>query len=450
MRIAIFAGLLATGFIFLSSAGAQTLSDPGLDLTTVLNSSAGLDRPTALSFLGNSPTDFFATEKNTGRVKRFQSGVSTTVLDLPVEREDERGLLGMALHPNFGQVGQPNSDKVYLYYSRSSTGSDSSGGNWLENRLSQFSWNGSSLSNEDVLATFGKANDGRPDGPNHNGGPIKFGPDGMLYGITGDLNRSLAEQNNQSVGGQSSRVGAIYRLTDSGAIPSDNPYRNSSNTSFRRVYAYGVRNSFGIGFDPANGRLWDTENGPTEYDEINHVLRGFNSGWTDIMGPDSRSPGSEGGLYKIASTSRYSDPEFSWKDPVAVTAINFLHGSDLGGAYDNKVLVGDANNGNLYMFTLDSGRSDFVLTGGLSDKVADTDAQRDQLRIGQGFGVTTAIERGPDDKTYVLNYLTGEVYRIDAHPGVLAAAVVPEPSTFGLGLIAFGALIAMRSRRAKP
>src|SRR5689334_10585581 len=278
MRIAIFAGLLAAGFIFSSSTGAQTLSVPGLDLTTVLSASAGLDRPTALSFLGNNPSDFFATEKNTGRVKRFQGGVSTTVLDLPVERESERGLLGMALHPNFGQVGQPNSDKVYLYYSRSDTGSDSNGGNWLENRLSRFTWNGSSLGSEKVLATFGKANDGRADGPNHNGGPIRFGPDGMLYGITGDLNRNLAEQNNQSVGSQSSRVGAIYRLTDSGAIPSDNPYRNSSNTSFRRVYAYGVRNSFGIGFDPANGRLWDTENGPNEYDEINHVLRGFNSG----------------------------------------------------------------------------------------------------------------------------------------------------------------------------
>src|SRR4029078_10682205 len=135
-------------------------------------------------------------------------------------------------------------------------------------------------------------------------------------------------------------------------------------------------NSFGIGFDPANGRLWDTENGPTEYDEINHWLRGFNSGWTDIMAPDSRSSGNESGLYKIASTSRYSDPEFSWKDPVAVTAINFLNGRDLGSSYATKVLFGDANNVTLTSCTLDSSRSGFVLTGGLLDKVADADEQR--------------------------------------------------------------------------
>ncbi|MCC7084188.1 MAG: PQQ-dependent sugar dehydrogenase [Pirellulales bacterium] len=423
-----------------SSTVAQSLSDPGLQLTTVLNSAAGLRNPTGMSFLGNNPNDFFAIEKDSGRVKRFQSGTSTTVLDLPVESESERGLLGIALHPNFGEVGMPNNDKVYLYYSRSSTGHDSSSSHWKENRLSQFDWNGSSLASERVLATFGKAGDHRSSGPNHNGGPIKFGPDGMLYGITGDLNRRLAEQNVQSAGGKSSRVGVIFRLTDSGQIPSDNPYRSSANASFRRVYAYGVRNSFGLDFDPANGRLWDTENGATAYDEINQVLRGSNSGWTDLMGPNSRSAGSVSGLYKIASTSRYSDPEFSWKDPVAVTSIHFLYGSNLGAAYDNKVLVGDANNGNLYMFTLNTQRSDFMLNGNLSDKVADTDAQRNRLRIGTGFGITTDILRGPDDKTYVLNFASGEVYRIDASLE-MAAAIVPEPSTAIQGIIACGVVV---------
>lgn len=442
--------VLAAGVIANSRpAAGQTLFDPGLDLTTVLSSGAGLSSPTGLRFLGNSPTDFFAIEKNTGRVKRFQNGVPSTVLDLPVANDSERGLLGIELHPNFGQIGQPNNDQVYLYYSRSSGGGDSS--SWLENRLSRFTWNGSSLTGEDVLATFGKANDGRTAGPNHNGGPIKFGPDGMLYGITGDLNRRLAEQNIQSAGGQSSRVGAIYRLTDEGGIPSDNPYRNSSNASFRRVYAYGVRNSFGIDFDPATGRLWDTENGPTEYDEINHVIRGFNSGWTDIMGPKSRSSGSESGLYKIASTSRYSDPEFSWKEPVGVTAINFLYGSELGASYDDKVLVGDVNFGNLYMLTLNGDRSDFVLPGSMSDKVADTTAERNQLRIGEGFGITTDIIRGPDDKTYVLNFITGEVYRIEAAMGMAGGSTpVPEPSTAALGLTAcVGLMLGLRRQRAK-
>jgi aldose sugar dehydrogenase len=427
------------------SASAQTLSDPGLSLTTVLNSAAGLSQPTGLRFLGSNPNDFFAIEKNTGRVKRFQSGVSTTVIDLPVASESERGLLGIALHPNFGEIGQPLNDKVYLYYSRSSSGGDSSSGNWLENRLSRFSWNGSSLTGEQVLATFGKSNDGRASGPNHNGGPIKFGPDGRLYGITGDLNRNLAEQNNKGQANNSSRVGAIYRIADNGAIPPDNPFANSSTSSFRRVYAYGVRNSFGIDFDPATGRLWDTENGPSAYDEINRVFPGFNSGWKDIMGPNSRSPGTTSDLVKINSNAAYSDPEFSWKSPIAATAINFLHGSDLGAAYDNKVLVGDANFGNLYMFTLNAGRSGFILPGGLSDLVADTTAERNQMRIGQGFGVTTDIVRGPDDNTYVLNFLSGEVYRIEAAMG----AVASEPATAGLALLACCAVVVCKRRRKK-
>ena len=119
----------------------------------------------------------------------------------------------------------------------------------------------------------------RRQGPNHNGGPIAFGPDGKLYGITGDLNRNEAEQNYQAQANNSSQVGGIYRLNDDGTVPGDNPFSGHSNADFHRWFAYGIRNSFGLTFDPATGNLWDTENGPGSYDEVNLVAPGFNSGW---------------------------------------------------------------------------------------------------------------------------------------------------------------------------
>ena len=121
-----------------------------------------LDLPTQIRFIG--PNDFLVTEKNTGRVRRVQNGVvsPTIALDLNVANDSERGLLGLELDPNF-----PTNRFVYLYYS-ATTGGD--GGAWLDNRLSRFTWNGSTLGSEVVLMTFGSAADGEATGPNHDAG----------------------------------------------------------------------------------------------------------------------------------------------------------------------------------------------------------------------------------------------------------------------------------------
>ena len=96
-----------------------------------------------------------------------------------------------------------------------------------------------------------------------------------------------------------------------------------------RYYAYGIRNSFGLAFDPVTGNLWDTENGPDVYDEINIVKPGFNSGWIQVMGPISRNTGiTEGQLVNFPG-SHYADPVFSWRNPVAVTDIEFMKSSSL-------------------------------------------------------------------------------------------------------------------------
>lgn len=411
--------------LFAAPSFSQSVVDPNLEVNVVPTS--GLQLPTGMRFLTDG--SIFVTELQSGRVKRVSNGVTTQVLDLPVNTESERGLLGIALDPNFSANGY-----TYLYYSAATT----DGGAWQGNRVSRFTWNGTSLGAETPLLSFDPIPSGG-NGPNHNGGVLTFGPDGKLYGITGDLNRSFAEQNNQAQAGVSSGVGGIFRINTDGSIPADNPFAGNPNPDFHKWYAYGIRNSFGLSFDPVTGQLWDTENGPNSYDEINKVNAGFNSGWSQIMGPDSRDPQGVGNLVALPG-STYSDPEFSFLSPTAVTSIKFVAGSAWGPSYDNALLLGDNNTQDLYLFRLNTARDAFVLSGALADLVADSTAERNSLLFGQDFGVVTDIRVGPDRNVYVLSLSNGAIYQI---------APVPEAGTLALVAAGGGAIAMMIRRRGR-
>src|SRR5215218_7467479 len=121
------------------NAQSPTLVDPNLRVRAVVEN---LDQPTTMAFLG--PNDFFVLEKATGQVKRVVNGVvQGTVLDLAVNSGSERGLLGIALHPDF-----PSNPGVYLFWTESTTGGDTdvlSETPLLGNRVGRFIWNGSTL-----------------------------------------------------------------------------------------------------------------------------------------------------------------------------------------------------------------------------------------------------------------------------------------------------------------
>lgn len=419
------ASAVAAVVLLAAVAEAQTVTDPNVTVTPF---DSGFNQPTQIRFLGSN--DLFVTEKNTGRVIRSNGGTKTTALDLNVANDSERGLLGLTLDPNFGA-----NNFVYVYYSATSGGD---GGAWTENRLSRFVWNGTTLGSETPLRTFGTAADGQANGPNHNAGPILFGPDGRLYGTTGDLNRNAAEQNNNATPNTTARVGGLYRLNADGSIPGDNPFLASPNADFHQWYAYGVRNTFGIAFDPLTGNLWDTENGPNVFDEINLVAPGFNSGWNQIMGPDARDPQGLGDLVNLPG-SAYSDPEFSFLAPVGITGLNFLANSALDANYRDALLAGDINNGNLYLLRLNATRDGFVLSGGLADLVADDLAERNAVRFGQGFAGVTDIQIGPDGAAYVTSLGAGIIYRL---------APIPEPTSIVLLLAGGGCVLgAVRTAR---
>ncbi|MCA1618462.1 MAG: PQQ-dependent sugar dehydrogenase [Acidobacteria bacterium] len=463
-------------------AAGPSMTVPGLGVRTVV---AGLDQPTSLAFLG--PNDFLILEKATGRVVRIRNGVSLgAVLDLPVNSASERGLLGVALHPNFGTNGF-----AYLYWTESSTGADTTAVDevpLLGNRVDRFVWNGSSLAYDRTLKRLRalQQDAGQPSRGNHNAGVLRFGPDGKLYVLVGDVGRRGAMQNlpcgpipacgdpimaDDQYGGPGPDdphyTGVILRLNDDGTTPPDNPFASYVSAqpspeldNIRRTFAYGIRNGFGMDFDPVGGHLWTQENGDDAFDEINRVEAGFNGGWIQLMGPSSRvaeykaievargnslqqnrwpptylADTPEEALARIFQFklvgSEYTEPEFSWKYAVAPSPVGFA-GAGLGLQYGGDLFVGASRTtllgGYLMRFRLSADRKHLVVNDSrLADKVADNDdkfdlSESESLVVGRDFGVTTDIRNDPfGGNLYVVSLSNGAVYEVYARPTLFVA-----------------------------
>jgi uncharacterized repeat protein (TIGR01451 family) len=458
-----------------SPASGPSMTDPNLSVKTVVS---GLSQPTSMAFIGNN--DFFIFEKNTGKVQRVTNGViqSTPPLDLAVNSASERGGLGIALHPNFAFNGY-----VYLYWTESSTGVDSTNiaeVPLLGNRVDRYIWNGSTLTFDRNLIKLHayQADANQQLRGNHNGGVLRFGPDGKLYILMGDNGRRGYLQNNQmgpvpddQFGGpepdNNHLTGFILRLNDDGSTPTDNPFFNASTSltgeaaaNIKKLFAYGVRNGFGLGFDPYSGNLWDQENGDDAFDEMNRVTAGSNNGWIAIMGPVSRvaqykqieSTYGSGDLQQlrwppsnIASTpaaalanlymlpgAHYNDPEFSWKYAIPPSPLGFVQGRGLGPQFEGDMFVGAARTflvgGFLFRFKFTPDRLHFSFTDSrLNDLVADNDDKFDikeseSLLIGRDFGITTDVETGPNGDLFVVSNTNGAVYEISGKQPTLFVA----------------------------
>jgi uncharacterized repeat protein (TIGR01451 family) len=457
------------------AAPSPTMLDDNLTVSTVIT---GLDQPTSMTFIG--PNDFFVLEKATGKVKRIVNGaLHSTPLDLAVNNASERGLLGIALHPSFSQNGF-----VFLFWTESSTGVDTANIDEvpvLGNRVDRYVWNGSTLSFDRNLIKLRalQQDAGQPSRGNHDGGVLRFGPDGKLYIVFGDNGRRGFMQNlaaggpvpDDQFGGPSPDdrhlSGVILRLNDDGSIPADNPFFNiptnltgEAAANIKKVFAYGIRNSFGMDFDPLSGALWTQENGDDAFDEINRVTPGFNGGWIQTMGPVSRVDEfrsiemtyGAGNLQQLrwppANTAttpqqavsrmymlpgaQYIDPEFSWKYALAPSPIGFVKGRGLGPQFEGDLFVGASRttllNGFLFRFKLTTDRQHFSFSDPrLADRVADNIDKFDQtesesLLIGKDFGITTDIQSGPNGNLFVVSLSNGAVYEIKSKPSLLFVA----------------------------
>jgi aldose sugar dehydrogenase len=377
---------------FMKTVYAQPSLSDTLNVEAVVE---GLSSPTSMIFLGDN--NILVLEKE-GSVRLISNGVlqEEPILQVPVNAENERGLLGIA--------ADEDNNSVFLYYTEADP---------LRNRVYKYQWNGQSLVNPTLILDL----PAEP-GPNHDGGKIVIGPDGYLYAVIGDLNHDGQLQNFPD-GPPPDDTGVIFRvnLEDGSAAP-DNPFVNSGDELLSKYYAYGVRNSFGITFDPLTGNLWDTENGPASYDEINLVRPGFNSGWQTVMGPISISGDTEEDLVNFPG-SHYADPLFSWAERLGPTDIEFFNSTQLGDRYTNNIFVGDITRGNLYFFEVNENR-DGISSGtaqqqsGLSDLVVDNEDELSAITFGSGFGGITDIETGPDGNLYVLSFDDGIIYEISS------------------------------------
>jgi glucose/arabinose dehydrogenase len=302
-----------------------------------------------------------------------------------------------------------NRKYVFLYYTESKDGQ-------LRNMIYRYNWNGQNQSFIDPALILDLP---ALPGPNHDGGKLVIGPDNYLYAVIGDLNHRGKLQNIKD-GPDPDNTPVILRVNpDDGSAAKENPFMNNANPAMHKYYAYGIRNSFGITFDPLTHSLWQTENGPDVFDEINIVKLGFNSGWIQLMGPLSRNTDVNTNRLVNYPWSYYANPVFSWKDPVAVTAIEFMKSSVLGQKYKNNIFVGDYNNGNLYYFEVNNTRTGIKLDPSeqqlfsLSDLVVDNSNQLSAIAFGNGFGGITDIKTGPADGIlYVLSINDGNIYKV--------------------------------------
>ncbi|MEU5842113.1 PQQ-dependent sugar dehydrogenase [Rhodococcus sp. NPDC047139] len=229
------------------SATESPSSEPGAPRVTGTVAS-GLDTPWGIAFLPDGSALF--TERNTGRILEITDGTTREVGRIDDTRvQGESGLLGIAVSPAF------DTDRlVYLYVTTEH-----------DNRILRATFDGAAIARPEVIL------DGIPAGRIHDGGRMLFGPDGMLYVATGEAGERELAQDPDSLGGK------ILRIDGEGEPAPGNPDPDSP------VFSLGHRNVQGLAFDD-RGRLWASEFGQNDVDELNLVTPGTNYGWPEVEG----------------------------------------------------------------------------------------------------------------------------------------------------------------------
>jgi glucose/arabinose dehydrogenase len=230
----------------------------------------------ATAFAQSSDGRFFVAEQG-GALRVVKNGA---VLPTPfvrlsnVDSNGERGLIGVALHPNFAITRW-----VYVHYTTTAGG--------VHNRISRFTANGDVVAGgETVLVDLPALSSAT----NHNGGAMHFGADGKLYVAVGDNGDTRKPQN------LADPMGKLLRFNDDGSIPSDNPYFATQTGLARAVWASGLRNPFTFAVQPSTGRIHINDVGQGLWEEINVGAPGANYGWPESEGPDNVRAGVTGPL----------------------------------------------------------------------------------------------------------------------------------------------------------
>jgi glucose/arabinose dehydrogenase len=379
-----------------------------------------------MAFLG--PDDLLVLEKAKGTVDRIVNGnlLAKPLLKVEVASEVERGMLGIAISKN---KNADNHRYVFLYFTEkignksnlnTVNNANAGGQSLVANRVYRYEFANNSLVNPKLLLDLPAT-----PGPRHNAGAIIIGPDNTLYVPIGDVDGHNSQAQNVEEAGPPDGTGGILRITQDGKPVGNGIIGESSPAN--KYFAYGIRNSFGLDFDPVTGKLWDTENGPSYGDEVNLVEPGFNSGWLQVQG---KAPldFDYSKLVNFDGKGKYRDPEFSWFNTVGPTKILFLNSINLGKQYQNDIFVSNVHNGSIYHFKLNKDRTGLVLSGALADKVADTNEETKGIMFGSNFGGISDLVVGPDGYLYVVSLGRGTIYRIVPVTATTTNVPLTDPS----------------------
>lgn len=380
----------------------------------------GLHFPTTMAFLNSH--DFLILEKNNGTVRQYSSGklMPVPLIDENVSIGEGRGLYGIAIK------NTKKHSYIYLSFLQSGEGDVDEfrqGKSPKGNVVYRYELVNGKLIDPLLIQTT----PGTP-GPFHYGGVLSVGPDGNIYHVVGDTGPPLGvptKAQNILNGANPDGTSGIVRFDQNGKLVSKGIL--GKNAPLNSYYAYGIRNSFGMAFDPISGQLWDTENGPEYSDELNLVMPGFNSGWRVIQGeasdfhlkfdsalgvdePNNSSLSSK--LVSFNGAGKYRDPEFVWDQPIGVTSLVFLNSDKYGKDLKNDLFVGDVNNGYIYHFDLNPSRTHLILNGSLDDRRANNPSEAEKIIFAKGFNGITDLKVSPDGYLYVVSHLNGAVYKI--------------------------------------
>lgn len=335
-----------------ASAGSGEPSEPAISAVGAVPVVTGLNFPGAFTFAADGR--IFYGERLTGEIRIYNpsNGSDTLFFDIPnVVTGSEQGLLGVALAP-----GYPTRPFVYAYATRNVGGTDR---NQIV-RIRDVGGTGSDMrviwSSDVVASAF------------HNGGRILFGPDSKLYALTGDANDT---DNAQDLGND---AGKVLRFMPTGAIPPNNPFPGNP------IWAYGIRNSYGFGFDPINGFLWETENGPACNDELNRIQKGLNYGWGPNQTCSSPPPPPQNTNQDGPNPVQ---PQVWFTPVIAPTGLAFCVGCGIPSA-EGAFFFGSFNDARIRRCTLNPGRTMIVST----------------TTVYTHSDFILSLERGPDNAVY--------------------------------------------------
>jgi glucose/arabinose dehydrogenase len=352
-------GIVAAVVPLLVAGLVGTMPVPAIAATGVraVRVASNLANPVGFTFTPTGRLVYL--ERNTGwlRFRNLQTGVDHRVHRVSnVNFDGERGALGVAVHP-----GWPTQPFVYVFVTRNTSVG-------LRNQVLRIKVQNGRVGVRKLLSVAA--------GPasNHNGGRILFGPDKRLYVVIGDNAVSANSQDRTA-----NLRGKILRVNPDGSIPANNPFG-------KRIWAFGIRNSIGFAFDPRNGRLWESENGPSCNDEINRVVRGGNHGW----GPSESCPNTN----NSGPTPRIL-PRYTFVSVVGLTGLAFCDACGLGAGFDGDLLVGAVNDGRIRRFDLNATRVGF---------------DAGPLLVLDRPGPVLSLEVGPNGRIYFSDF--GAIYRL--------------------------------------